>query len=145
MKHDKALTMHELCLLHARADRAMRSVVAKQLESHKLTMMEWLVLGVVSAAPKNGLSMSQVAIALDVTLPQITALVTSLIKQKYIKQKVLASDRRGRQVLLSLKGRRALAKLEGVIAEAMRTWSREIPREQLATYVDTVAILARKA
>lgn len=136
--------MYELCLMHARADRAMRSVVARQLESHKLTMMEWLVLGIVSNAPKNGLSMSQVAGTLDVTLPQVTALVISMTKQKYIKQKVLASDRRGRQVILTLKGRRALVKLEGVIERAMRIWSKDIPSPLLGTYIEVISILAHK-
>jgi DNA-binding MarR family transcriptional regulator len=137
-------TMYELCLMHARADRALRSVVTGQLESYHLTMMEWLALGTLSAAPKAGLSMTEVAAALDVTLPQVTALVSSLIKSKFIKQKVLASDRRGRQVMITLKGKRTLNKLESVIAVAMRDWSKDIPREQLYAYIDTVDQLARK-
>lgn len=138
-------SMYELCLMHARADRAMRSVVGKPLELHALTMMEWLALGVISNAPREGFSMSQVAKALDVTLPQVTALVTTLIKIKLIKQRVLPTDRRGRQVIITPKGTRTLIRLEEQIAVVMRTWSEDIPREQLRAYMLTVAQLSAKA
>lgn len=134
--------MFELCLMHARADRTMREVVAKQLSPFDITMMEWLVLGVVSQAPKNGFSMTQVAKILDVTLPQVTALVTTLIKLKLIKQTILPEDRRGRQVNIAPKGARLLDKLEGHVAEAMRGWSRDIPRDQLYAYMLTVSQLS---
>ncbi len=137
-------TMYELCLMHARADRAMRNVVARQLEGHGLTMMEWLALGVVMAGPKDGVSMSQIAATLDVTLPQVTALVSNLLNAKMIKQRVLASDRRGRQVIGTPRGKKALANLEGAIAGAMRTWSKDIDRNQLKAYILTVAQLANK-
>ncbi|HUP26267.1 MAG TPA: helix-turn-helix domain-containing protein [Candidatus Limnocylindrales bacterium] len=137
-------TMYELCLIHARADRAMRSVVSRQLENHGITMMEWLTLGVVLAGPKQGVSMSQIAATLDVTLPQVTALVSNLLDAKMIKQRVLASDRRGRQVIGTLRGKKTLARLEGTIAEAMRAWSKDIPPDQLKAYIITVARLANK-
>lgn len=137
-------TMYDLCLMHARADRAMRVVVAKQLESQHLTMMEWLALSVVAAGPKEGVSMSQIASTLDVTLPQVTALVGNLMENKMIKQKILASDRRGRQVICATRGKHTLVKLEGKIATAMRVWSRDIDREELRAYMSTVAKLANK-
>lgn len=136
--------MYEMCLMHARADRAMRSTVAKQLDTHNLTIMEWLALGVVSQAPREGFSMSQVAQELDVTLPQVTALMTTLIKMKLIKQKVLATDRRGRQVIISSKGSRLMNKLEQQIAVVLGGWSQGVPREQLRTYIQTVAQLSAK-
>ncbi len=137
-------TMYELCLMHARADRAMRVVVSKQLESQHLTMMEWLALGVVAAGPKEGVSMSQIASTLDVTLPQVTALIGNLLENRMIKQKVLASDRRGRQVISTTRGKHTLSKLESKIAAAMREWSKDINREDLRVYMSTVAKLASK-
>lgn len=144
MEKFKLPTMYELCLMHARADRAMRSVVSVQLESHKLTMMEWLSAGVVASGPKDGVSMSQIAATLDVTMPQVTALIGNLLEQKMIKQRVLATDRRGRQVIVTMKGKRALAKLEIDIAVAMLEWSSDIDRDQLKSYVQSVSQLANK-
>lgn len=136
-------SMYELCLMHARADRAMRVVVNDQLEPGRITMMEWLALGVVSNGPQQGLSMTRIANTLNVTLPQVTALINGLVKLRLIKQKVLDSDRRGRQVIITLKGKRILAKLEGNIAAAMRQWSKDIPKDQLYTYIQTVRELAK--
>jgi DNA-binding MarR family transcriptional regulator len=136
-------SMYELCLMHARADRAMRVVVNDQLEPARITMMEWLTLGTVSNGPQQGLSMTRIANTLNVTLPQVTALINGLVKLRLIKQKVLDSDRRGRQVIITIKGKRTLAKLEGNIVTAMRQWSKNIPREQLYTYIQTVNELAK--
>ena len=129
--------------MHARADRAMRVVVNDQLESYRITMMEWLALGVVSLGPKQGLSMTRIATTLNVTLPQVTALINGLLKLKLIKQKVLDSDRRGRQVIATSRGKRILTRLEQDITIAMRTWSQDIPRDQLYTYIQTVKQLAK--
>lgn len=122
----------------------MRAVVSKQLEAQKITMMEWLTLGVVMAGPKDGVSMSQIATTLDVTLPQVTALISNLLDAKMIKQQILASDRRGRQVTGTTRGKKAWTRLEDSIAEAMRTWSKGIDRAQLKTYILTVAKLSKK-
>lgn len=137
-------SMYELCLMHARADRAMRSIISKQLEPTTLTMMEWLALSVVSQSPREGYSMSEVARALDVTLPQVTALAVTLIKTKLIKQKVLATDRRGRQVTITTKGSRLLGKIEQHIALAMQGWTKDIPNDQLSNYINTVSRLSIK-
>ena len=134
-------TMYELCLMHARADRVLRAVVAKQLESQKLTMMEWLALCVVVAGPKKGVSMSHIAYKLDVTLPQVTSLVGKLLEAKMTKQKILVSDRRGRQVVCTKRGKNAVAKLEKNIAGAVKIWSKDIDRDQLRAYILTISQL----
>lgn len=145
MVEDSPITMYEACLLHARADRALRTVVAKQLESFKVTMMEWLLLGVVCNGPDKGLSMSTVAKSLDVTLPQVTALVSNLVKQRLAKQKTQSHDRRSRHVVATNRGRALLEDIEEAVTRAMKEWLNDIPREKLATYLDTVRILATRS
>jgi MarR family transcriptional regulator, transcriptional regulator for hemolysin len=144
MVDDPSTTMYETCLLHARADRALRTVVAKQLEGFKVTMMEWLLLGVVHGGPEKGLSMSSIAEALDVTLPQVTALVTNLVKMRLVKQKTQAHDRRSRHVVVTNRGNIMLADMEEAISAVMRIWLEGIPRDQLQRYFDTVRLLANR-
>jgi DNA-binding MarR family transcriptional regulator len=98
------MNMYEICLLHARSDRALRSKIASLLEESKITMMEWLLLGVVAEGSTKGSTMSDVAKALHVTLPQVTALVNKLLPLKLVKQKSASSDRRSRLVSLTSKG-----------------------------------------
>lgn len=86
------MNMYELCLLHARSDRALRGSVATKLEKLNITMMEWLLLGVVHNGGTKGISMSDIAQSLHVTLPQVTALVNKLLPSKLVKQKSANSD-----------------------------------------------------
>lgn len=142
MEGDRSISMYEVCLLHSKADRALRVVVSKDLEQFDITMMEWLLMGVVSNGPKEGMTMSAVASTLDVTLPQVTALTASLTKAKLLKQKVSPRDRRSRKLVCTPAGRRLLEDVEVAIDRAMREWLSDIPREQLDMYFETVRILA---
>lgn len=108
-------------------------------------MMEWLALGVVARGGKEGLSMTRIANSLDVTLPQVTALVTGLLERKFIKQKVLSSDHRGRQVMITLKGKRVLGKLETAIASSIRTLAKDVPSRRWQAYIRTVEQLSAQA
>lgn len=143
-KSTPLLTVYDLCLLHTRADRAMRTTISLQLEHHQLTFMEWLVLGVVSHASKQGHSMSEIAGYLDVTLPQVTALVNGLTEKKLVNQSISPFDRRGRQVHITAKGSRVLARLESMLRSALHTWSKDIPPNHLYTYALTLDRLAQQ-
>lgn len=136
------MSMYETCLLHARADRALRSLVGSRLEQHKLTMMEWLLLSVVAQGPPEGMSMSAVAQALDVTLPQITALANKLLNLKLVRQKTQSHDRRSRHILPTGKGKSLLEDIEESLSEALSDWVSELPSEQYAQYMTTVMWLA---
>lgn len=138
------ITMYKACLLHSRADRALRLVVARQLEQFNVTMMEWLLMGAVQNGPKEGMTMSAVASALDVTLPQVTALMANLTKLKLLKQKVSHQDRRSRRLVSTHAGKKLLESIEQEVDRAIREWVVDIPREQLQTYLQTVEILANR-
>ncbi len=144
LEDDTVITMYQACLLHSRADRALRLVVARQLEQFNVTMMEWLLMGVVQNGPKEGMTMSAVASALDVTLPQVTALTSNLTKLKLLKQKVSRQDRRSRRLVSTSAGKKLLENIEHEVNTAIREWVADIPREQLQTYLQTVEILANR-
>ncbi len=127
--------MYELCLLQIRADRAIRAVVSRQLEFYDLDMMEWLALGAVSTNTRYGLGMSEVAIILGVSLPQVSALAAHLQKSKFIRQEILLSDRRGRQLIITPKGKHALARLEETITAALRIWIKDAPGKRFQDYL----------
>lgn len=141
---DRTMTMYEACLLHSRADRALRVVVSRELEQFNVTMMEWLLLGVVSNGDRDGMTMSAVASALDVTLPQVTALTASLTKAKLLKQKISRQDRRSRRLHKTPAGKRLLEEIEQSVDGAFSKWLSDIPREQLKAYFETVKVLANR-
>lgn len=138
------ITMYQALLLHSRADRALRMVVARQLEKSNITMMEWLLMGTVQQGPEEGMTMSAVAGALDVTLPQVTALTANLTKLKLIKQKVSRQDRRSRRLVGTSAGEKLLGVIEEEIESAIRNWVGDIPTEQWREYLKTVEILGSR-
>ncbi len=142
MAESREISMYQACLMHARADRALRAVVANQLEEFDLTMMEWLLMATVSGAPKDGMTMSAVASALNVTLPQVTALANSLVKSRLMKQKVNVSDKRSRYLTVSITGKRLIGKVEESINRSMQKWLEDIPKDELIVYMATVEKVA---
>lgn len=97
-------TVSEMYMMHIRADRVVRFMILKSLEPYGLTVMEWQTLCAIDMGPDAGLSMTQVANTLDITLPQVSALTTGLIKKRLVKQKTLRKDRRNRFLALTKKG-----------------------------------------
>lgn len=125
------MTIYELCLLHSRADRALRTVIAEQLQPHDLTMMQWLLLGVVGNAPKDGVSMSEIAEQMGITLPQVTALLSDLTKRRLTKLKTQRRDRRSRHALLTPKGEEVMASANDTIETGL---AELFPSDRRQTY-----------
>jgi DNA-binding MarR family transcriptional regulator len=118
--------------------------MSRQLESFNVTMMEWLLMGVVCQGPKQGMTMTDAATTLDVTLPQVTALTAGLTKAKLLKQKVSRQDRRSRRLICTTTGKQLLEETEQAANAALREWLSDIPDEQLEAYLKTIEILANK-
>ncbi len=136
------VNMYEACLMHARADRALRLVVSKELEQFDLTMMEWLLMATVCGSLRSGMTMSEVAQALNVTLPQVTALANNLVRSKLIKQKINLRDKRSRYLIATLAGKRLITRVEVAIDTKLRTWLGNIPKDQFKNYMITVEMIA---
>jgi DNA-binding MarR family transcriptional regulator len=142
--NNRLTTMYQVCLLHSRTDRSLRMIISRHLEQFNITMMEWLLMEVVSGGPREGMTMSGVAAALDVTLPQVTALTASLTKVKLLKQKVSRRDRRSRHLVCTPVGQQLLHDVEADVNTAMTDWVADIPRPQLGAYMETIRILANR-
>ena len=144
MEETKPVTMYHTCLTQSRADRALRVVIARQLEKFNVTMMEWLLMGVVCHGPKQGITMSDAAATLDVTLPQVTALTAGLTKAKLLKQKISRQDRRSRRLVCTQAGKQLLDETETSANDALKEWLSDVPEDQLQAYLNTIEILASK-
>lgn len=138
------MNMYELCLLHARSDRALRGSIASKLESLNVTMMEWLLLGVIKRGNSKGMSMSDIAQSLHVTLPQVTALVNKLLPHKLIKQKSANIDRRSRLVSLTSKGELILEEADGLLEAATKEFFSGLPEADIEGYTNTLRVLSDK-
>jgi len=138
------LTMYDACLLHSRADRVLRGLVANHLEKFTLTRMDWLVLATAGhqAKSEKGHTMTELSELLDIRLSQLTALVSKLQAASLLSQKTARHDRRTRYVSITAKGQGMLDKIEYSMRSAFREWLADIPHDQLSVYMATVEQLA---
>lgn len=143
-KESQTMNMFNVCLLHSKADRALRMAVARELESYGVTMMQWLLLSTVNRST-GGMRMSELAAALDVTMPQITALMNDLVERKLAKQKINSTDRRSRRLMVTSLGKRQLEQLEPAVDEGMKKWLHDIPAADLKGYFATVRAMAEQS
>ncbi len=149
MEESKVITMYEMCLLHSRADRVLRTIVSNVLDSFDVTMMEWLLLATVcsqqSVGKDKGMSMTELSNILSVTLPQITALTTGLMSAKLVKQKVNIHDKRSRRLSCTAQGVRLFEKTEVAIQQSMSRLLANIPRKDLEQYSSVVSVIGTRS
>ena len=136
------MNMYEIGLLHARSDRVLRAKVAGLLESSKITMIEWLLLGVVAEGSSKGMTMSEIAQSLHVTLPQVTALVNKLLPLKLVKQKSASNDRRSRLVSLTSKGELVLDENKKLLDKARSDIFGDATDDEVAAYIKILTNLS---
>jgi len=132
------MDVYKLGLLHAKADRAFRGLFSECLRSSNITMMEWLVLGVIINGSSKNISMSAIANELNVTLPQITALVNGLLHQKMVKQRFSAKDRRTRLVIVTSKGNMVYSDALKLMVEDSSGWFGNLSEDDINAYIRTM-------
>lgn len=137
------LNMYQICLVHSHADRNLRLAVSKRLKGSGLTMMQWLLLTAAKMGPKGGITMSEAANTLRVTLPQVTALTNELIKKKLISQKVSRIDRRSRKLIATKAGSDIIEDLEETLGPSKLEVFGKVKPEKLAVYMETVQEIAK--
>jgi len=106
--------------------------------------MEWLLLAIVYKSRPIGVGMSALARALDVSLPQITALASSLVSGGLISQQAASHDRRAKHLMITQKGIILIEAIENSMRGVLKGWLNDIPRQQLETYMLTVYQLAER-
>src|SRR3990167_8292198 len=135
-------TVSEMYMMQIRADMVVRFMILKSLEPYGLTIMEWQTLCAVDDGPDNGLSMSRVASMLDITLPQVSALVANLIDKKLVKQRTNRKDRRNRTLSLTKKGKNYKSGADSNVEVATSKLFAVVQPGQLSEYQKTINQLA---
>lgn len=136
------MTIYEICLLHSQSDRVLRLVIAKELEPYNITMMQWLLLATTASGSANGTRMTELSESLNVTMPQITALMNDLTKKNLVKQKINSADRRSRRLMVTKQGKDLVSKATKALETNIKNWFRAVPEDQLDNYLATIKQLS---
>lgn len=138
------LPTYHACILQARAYRTLRLFMIHQLKKYDLTMMEWVLLGLVANSQKSEYSMSDLADILDVGLPLVTNMVDRVASFGYIDRKVSSGDKRLKYIIITKKGLKLAKKIEQELRQNMKLWLSDINRQELEGYVKTMTMLSQK-
>ena len=96
------------------------------------------MLGVIINGSSKNISMSAIANELNVTLPQITALVNGLLHQKMVKQRFSAKDRRTRLVIVTSKGNMVYSDALKLMVEDSSGWFGNLSEDDINAYIRTM-------
>lgn len=130
-------------LLIVKSDRVLRQLTNKIVRTHgDMTLTEWLVLSIIASGAKAGIRMSELAKELGVTLPQITALLDSLLVKRLVRQKTMKEDRRNRYAIATQKGEDVVKVVNQAMDEQFKAIMHGVPDTHLQIYrqvLETVA------
>lgn len=145
MPDGDSISMYEISLLQSRADRSLRVFLSAAIKSFDITVMEWLLLSTVAenATKDKGVTMSFVARALNVTLPQVTALTSRMLKTELLQQKVSTKDRRSRTMQVTPSGEQLLADIDKKMDAVQDRWLADLTEEDITGYISTLRKLSK--
>ncbi len=135
----KKLDIHtyDLILLQAKTNRALKNKFGEVLAEHKLTTLDWSVLGILSTFPQ-GCRYNTIAQELAVEPPFVTELVAKLSKQKLILIKDDIRDRRAKLIILSKKGETIIQETEGKLQTHFSQMFKDISPSEFETFKSTL-------
>lgn len=140
-----ALTTYQASVLHARAHRALRAFVQSQLKEHKLSSLQWSVLGLAfDYTVKGGVKVSQLAQLLNVEISLVTATLNQLEPRGLLERLDDEHDSRAKRVVTTRSGEKLIKKIEPSLHKKLEKWLEDIHDQQLGIYIRTLQQLARK-
>lgn len=131
------INTYDLVLLQAKTNRALKSRFGEVLDEHKLTTLDWSVLGILSTHTE-GCRYNTIAQELSVEPPFVTELVTKLVKQKLISIKDDIRDRRAKLIFLSKKGEEIITDTEAKLQDHFSDLFKNISASEFETFKTTL-------
>lgn len=133
-------------LLIVKSDRILRQLTNKIVRTQgDMTLTEWLVLSIIAAGPKEGLRMSELAKELGVTLPQVTALLDSLLVKRLVRQKTQKEDRRNRFAVATQRGEEVIKVVNKAMDEQFASIMNGVPGTHLQIYHQVLETIASRS
>ncbi len=127
-------------ILQVKAFRILQSKVSQTLSKFDLNPSEWSILGLISAST-NGIRLAEVASALNVETPLITALVNNLEELKLVERFNHPSDKRAKLLYLTPKGKHLIPLVENSLKETLFKLLEGVTQEELNTYRKVLEVI----
>lgn len=139
----KDLTTYQAGVYQARAFRALKHMKNHILEPYDMTMMQWLVLGLIIDSGDNGIRTTRLAEQLDTTQAFITNTVNALETKKMIRRERDSQDSRAHCVVFNQEKNELVIQIEEKMRKELRnTIYKKVTPEELRIYMNVLAKFA---
>lgn len=135
------ITTYQTGVAEAAAHRLVNRIKTDFLLAYGLTPMQWFTIGYIYDAGETGCRLSDLARALDTTLPYITNVVTLLESKGLVRKVAHSGDSRIKLVSIVPAHYSTVEEIETGLRERLReTLYREdnISRDELQAYIDVL-------
>lgn len=136
------LTTYQAVIAQARAYRALRSFMVETLKKYDLTLTEWLMIGSVIDAGKEGARVSDLAETLGVEMPVITNLVNRAVQDGWVTRVTDSIDRRSKRISATRLGGEKACNIEGELRSETKGWLSNVDEDMVTGYLAVVAELS---
>lgn len=133
-KNPEPLNVLDSCLEITKSDRTFRMYTAIALKPLNLSLMQWLLLSCVNCEPDKGVSHVYLSRKLGISGPQVTVLITYLIKLRMLRQSASRYDMRKQTVTITTKGQTILDDADDRVAVVLKKYWKKIPDNYLVIY-----------
>ncbi len=141
------ISTYQSGIAQAAAHRQINRVVTDFLLTYNLTPMQWFAIGFIYDASPSGVRISDLARALDTTLPYITNTVTLLESKGFVQKITHSGDSRIKLVSIVPRQKKTIIAIETGLREQLRTelYSEDrISREELSAYIHVLYKIIRR-
>jgi|SRR5581483_933661 len=128
------LPTYTVSLQQIKAFRIIRLFYSKALETYKLTLNDWVVLG--NLYQNGGTRLVNLASILEVESPLITNIITSLKRQGLVELKRDPFDKRTKLVALSKKAKIQIPKIEEKLQKKQKEFFSLKSKKDINMYLD---------
>ena len=130
---------YQASILHARAYRNLKQHKNAILKRHGLSMMQWMVLGLINDA-KGGVRISDIAEQLDTTQAFATTTVNILEARDFVTRTADEKDKRAKFVKIKPDHRRLVNEIELDVRQKLReSLYAGVTRDELAAFMKVLA------
>lgn len=118
--HIPEMTTYQAGIAQSMMHRNIQKVSSSILKPYGISKMQWMIVGAILDAGKEGIRMSDLAKVIGVTIPYLTNTLYILEAKEYIQSKSNTQDKRSRIVYINPKKREQCHAIERDLREGLR-------------------------
>jgi DNA-binding MarR family transcriptional regulator len=139
-----SITTYQAGAMQSSAHRTLQKHCDTVLKDYGISKMQWLIIGSVLDAGRNGVRITELAEQLGTTLPYLTTTINMLESKKMVTRRENHTDSRSKLVVVAPSFKRQCTEIERVLRDSLRrTIYAHIEPEDFRTYMKVLYKLSK--